>query len=88
MKGEIQLRKRQVDKTYKDRSNFKNSDGSKITSRSQFLKSQIEHLQSSDSYSTASILLTEHHDAIECGFIINDKISKCNEEKWWLVRDH
>ena len=73
VKREIQLRKRQIDKKYKHKSEFKNSDGTKITSRPQFLQSQIEHLTSPDSYYTKGILLSEHHDPIDCGLIINDK---------------
>lgn len=70
---EVQIRQKQLNKKYKHRPLFKNPDGSKIESRPQFLKSQVDHLQNPNNYYSKGVLISKDDNPVDCGLIINDE---------------
>ena len=73
MEKDINFTKKQIYKKYKHRKEYKNEDGSDISSKPEFRDSQIRHVKDSKTYVSKAIQILKDHDPQDCYLFIHDE---------------
>lgn len=72
LKKDLDFTKKQIYKKYKHRFEYKNSDGSDISSKREFRDAQIRLVQDPNIYVSKAIHISKDHNPKDCYLFIND----------------
>lgn len=73
LEKDVDFKKKQVYKKYKNRNEYKNQDAIDITSKQQFRDAQIQLVQDSNTYVSKAVHISKDHDPRDCYLFIDDE---------------